>query len=326
MDETVIETFDDVKFIQGVTKMNQTNWQKYFGTVIPNGVYSGLMVQDYYGEQTFSYPTILTDGSVFVNGLYAEVKTEEGFTDISTASAQGLRDRFICLRVWLNEPKAEIIQKSNIAEAPGSGQTWETTTTIELAKFVADESYCCERNDFYWDVPLFYNSEETGTIRPLQSGRSLRRIVDLSHKRQINPVLHGIKHRPTQNYILMSGSNLYSGNTYNGVVNLFLDDLDMPFGAVYSIAALSSSGMTINLHNDIWTNSAVAWDYYTRYTNKNFIFNDPTEWTHTSSNTYTLNVSANDSPYLVFSMLYENRGSQAATQTVKVEVIHDNRN
>lgn len=269
MEELVLETFDDVKFIQGATKMNQTNWQGYFGTTLPNGVYEGLRVQDYYGEASFGYPKIITDGSVFVNGLLAQIHTDEGYTEIGddywdgainewATQGESALDRFICIRVYLNEEKAQIVQKSGIAEFNANHLVYNENVTEQLNKFIQDESYCCTRNEYIWDVPIFYQAAR-GSVATVNSyGRTLRRVVNLNWKPTHNYVDIGAESKPDA-ALIVSGKNpcscttawLDQGQTHKGAY-VFMDGLDYPEGAVISINC--AAGDEIRLVRGEWVN------------------------------------------------------------------------
>lgn len=284
MEETILETFDDVKFIQGATKMNQTHWQEYFGTALPNGIYDGLQVQDYYGLQvrelggfpyesdipvaTFDYPNILTDGSVFVNGLLAQIRTEDGYTEIGRGENES--DRFICIRVYLKEEKAQIIQKTGIAEFDSTASTYDRRTMHALNHFMADESYCCERNEYLWDVPIFYQAP-FGSSSPyiLSDGCSLRRIVS-STKKMLYPKIKysGARYGSTtysSGIILASESMVYNENAYrsgsfqdqSGIhdyykAQIYTDNFNCPDGAIVRINGYS--GATSDAITDITLN------------------------------------------------------------------------
>ena len=262
MEETIIETFDDVKFIQGATKMNQTNWQNYFGTMLPNGIYEGLLVQDYYGLNEngypitmWDYPNIITDGSVFVNGLLAQIRTEDGYTEIGNTTAN--TDRFICVRVYLKEEKAQIVQKTGIAEYDSTRVNYNINTLHELDKFVFDETYCCDRNEYYWDIPIFYQVPyDLTTPYILSDGRSLRRTVNLNRTPVHNPDLRYTGTRQSRNIdrdgvYLVSDNNTYSGGVANAQ-GQYVDETgqhDLYQAYVYMDNINPPNNAIITLHN-----------------------------------------------------------------------------
>jgi len=169
MEETIIGTFEDVKFIQGQTKMTQPNWQEYFSAGFPNGIYEGLNV---YLTTNTADECKIYDGTAFVNGLCVKIKTEDGYTDIARES---LTDRFYCLRVNIIEGTAELVMKTGIA-----ADLQRATVAAEIGKFIEDDSYCCDRNEVIYELPLLYGGT-LGAPYPIDSGFEqgidLRRIV-----------------------------------------------------------------------------------------------------------------------------------------------------
>lgn len=283
MEETIMGTFDNVKFIQGVTKMNQPNWQEYFGGALPNGVYEGFLADERY----------IYDGTVFVNGIFAKVETGEGKTDLgligatdpSTGDEIPPYDRFICLRVWFAEEKVEIVQKTGFAEWFGMSNIsqYEDSLVEQIVQFIRDESYGCTRNEFYYDVPIYYQGvNNVETI--LQYGINLRRLVNLNRKREVNLYLDSTPKPELSNFNRqISGSNSY---TDGHVRNIFLDPINHPDGALIC----TQYGATINLetfpfvnhisHGDTSRLSGVK-KLYTE-----FQFAQPELWTRSSDGDY----------------------------------------
>ena len=155
MTENILATYDNVKFIEGKTKLTQPNWQSYFGASIPNGVFSGLELRQQDQGVTLNY--YVMDGVAFVNGIKAELSTAQGYTDIGQLYIADDKDCFVCLRVYFGSEKAELIRKDHIID----GITEYTSSdyykyTWALGKFIQDEAYQCERGNNYWDIPLYY--------------------------------------------------------------------------------------------------------------------------------------------------------------------------
>lgn len=199
MEESVIATFDNVKFIEGETLMTQGNWQEYFSQVIPNGVYSGFDIRNYVGATAYSNGRrIITDGVVFVNGIYAKIETDNGYTDIGTIpdSTGGTNNRFVCVRVYFAQEKAQIVSKNNISTSGSFAST--------VMNFFNDESYNCTRNIEYWDIPLFFQTEDDSMF---DQGVDLRRFAK-KQEIQINPD-YGIKN-PYSHVVGISGGNTYT--------------------------------------------------------------------------------------------------------------------
>lgn len=303
MEETILETFNDVKFIQGATKMNQTNWQAYFGTALPNGIYDGLMVQDYYGEATFTYPKVLTDGSAFVNGLIAQIQTEDGYTEIGEWTydqevflAGNALDRFICLRVYLQEEKAQIVQKTGFVTEYGPTQNvtiytdYDVKTMAMLKNFLADESYGCTRNEYIWDIPIFYQTPNHGAFC-LCKGRSLRRPVKLFDDCVQNPNITGCNGINSNGICLVSGTDRYLISTMISdssqqlaTARIYADSIDLPKCAVVAVAPNGNADYTkkITLVDVNWYNNLAKADNFIIWHDGGitFKFADPEAWDH----------------------------------------------
>lgn len=300
MAETILSTSDNVKFIEGMTKMNQSNWQTYFGKALPNGVYDGLLVQDFIGSSssssdTYTFPRMLTAGSVFVNGIMAKLDTNVDLGEITGQT--GVYDRFICARVWLHEEKMQIIQKTGIAEYSSDGSMWNYNLTAQTKFFMDYEDYQCTRNTYYYDVPLFYQSYgQEGQENALSKGRNLRRMVNLNQTVQscINPMQDGdVKVRTDPNHIgiktseqyvvLLYGKNSccypYRYSSSNPVV--FMDTIDHPDGAMIYMNNDGSSSKSIHLSLHPWINryadTPTAGGFATQYQVK-YVFSNPSEW------------------------------------------------
>ena len=175
--ESVLATYDDVKFIQGTTPMNQTNWQGYFGAALLNGIYEGFKCT---GDGVHKGIARVYDGTAFVNGLCATIKTESGYT---TIPYDILTDRFICLRVYFNEQTAELIAKQ-VANG-----TTEWVISGQFLNFVDDESYQCTRDDEYYEIPIWYMgaSNSSASSTNYDKGFDLRRIIERQKNLKTNP-------------------------------------------------------------------------------------------------------------------------------------------
>lgn len=147
MEETTIATFDNVKFIEGVTKLTQNNWQEYFGSLFPNGAIKGLCSPN---SSSGVYNQI-SDGIAIANGIIAKLETEQEYTSIQIPA--GVYDCFACLRIHFTDELAELVVKRNIADTESTVQFMK-----ELMQFTKDESYYCERNSDYYEIPLYYVS------------------------------------------------------------------------------------------------------------------------------------------------------------------------
>ena len=242
MDEAVIATFNEVNFIEGETFLTQQNWQEYFGPVVKNGVYIGLEPRNYLNGITYTNGrTFITDGTVFANGICAKITTANGYTDIGTCPTVGTHDRLICVRVYFDSQTAQLIQKTNVMDIPEGGTGYKYYSVYAMTHFAHDESYKMERNNSYWDIPIFYQG--TQDLEWSSLGLDLRRIINKD--REIDPVDTCFKGYYPKKYKI-SGNNIYhidaelGSNTY-----LFaFDMIDRPNEAI------------IVLNRDVATHSA----------------------------------------------------------------------
>lgn len=245
MDESVIATFDDVKFTEGVTKLTQQNWQDYFSPVIKNGVYKGLEPRNYLGNTTYSNGrTFITDGVVFVNGMSANIRTNNGYTDIGTCPS-GKHDRLICIRVNFEENSAELIQKTDVMRLPGSGTVnYNGCSALTMAELCQDESYLMERSSYY-EIPIFYQG--ASNLSYTSKGLDLRRVINKT--RQMDPVDTVFK-GATSNILKISGNNVYHLNNNQGNVEYIalFDPINLPDGAIICVSGSSSPSNTLSIN------------------------------------------------------------------------------
>ena len=238
--ESVISTFSNVKFIQGLTPMTQENWQAYFGTTLKTGVYKGLNPK-LVRTGAYTEPKVrIYDGVVYANGIRAEIETQDGYTDIGTITS-GLTDRFIVVRVHLDTETAELVQISDVNGAPGGSPEWTIGIycTKTLMEMTADESYLCTRNEYYWDIPIFYQSAGQTDVK---YGRDLRRKITLAPDKKLNPdpgLIDYSSSNPDDQF-LISASNLYQ---FSDDVYCLPDFIDIADGAVITFKATGTKKM-----------------------------------------------------------------------------------
>lgn len=245
MTESIIATYDNVKFIEGVTRMTQDNWQSYFSPVIQNGVYSGLEFQQYGSVVNATFR--ITDGIAYVNGIRAELHTSEGYTDIGEWFESGDEDAFFCLRVYFDQEKAEIIKKTDIIDEVAVtvwGDFYKYTYT--LGYFLQDESYQCERNFTYYEIPLMYFGKSANFLR---YGRDLRRMVKIDGKKEIDPRTPCLY---VNQYNLLRSNNIYTVDTTEK--SFYIDVVNLPDNAMI---VAGNSGATVKLYKEHFIN-----DYY----------------------------------------------------------------
>ena len=245
-DSTVLATFSDVKFIEGVTKLTQANWQQYFSASIPNGIYSGLEPRAYIGNTSFSNGRrVISDGEVIVNGIYAKLETREGYTDIGIVPTTA-RDRFICVRISFEEETVQLIAKYDIApEEINDGQhdplynDQNKLYNLVASYFISDESYQCERNSSYWELPVLYQSRPIidGHTYETTYGEGLdlrRHVYKYTEKKENNPYPGFLPSSVDANKHFLSGHNNI-GIELSGTHYVYIDPVNPPDDAlIYS--------------------------------------------------------------------------------------------
>lgn len=143
MQETVVSTGTDLKFIGAATPMTQANWQEYFSALHnKNGVLEGF---DGAVGKVF-------DGAAIVNGLIANIETANGYTTYTQPSAEE-NDVLIVLRVYLKQQKVELVRKSGIA----AGTSYQDCADV-LVNLIQNENAYCTRNTDYYELSLLYHN------------------------------------------------------------------------------------------------------------------------------------------------------------------------
>lgn len=254
MAETILVSGTDVKFIEGATKMTQENWQKYFGALHGSKIVSGLNIS----YALYPNSTILYDGIVMVNGIMAELKTPDGYTTINRPTEDEF-DNFIFLRVYLTEEKVELVRKTGITSSN------KANVEAEIAKFIADDSYQCVRNDSIYDVPLFYGARNyyNGGIYLGRRGVMEENIVAASPSDL--PMV--------SDYKGVVGRNKYSVSNSNGIIPIRMDVVNIAEDIDLYFLAGSS---TTNLEIFNYPQTAAASDFSSNYQiiNLNYDTND----------------------------------------------------
>lgn len=164
MGSSIVATGNNVKFIGGVTPLTQANWQEYFGTLEPNGIVSGFDFLD----RGLSLDTKITDGKIYMNGILYSLDTNDGYTTIAQPTQEEV-DTFVCARVYFHEERIELIRKTNIAPA-----TYYAQYIPYVEQFATDESYQCDRNSSFYELPIGYRvyRREIGDLRRFRADDS----------------------------------------------------------------------------------------------------------------------------------------------------------
>lgn len=254
MQESVVATFNDVKFIRSTTPMTQANWQEYFGNAIQSGVYSGLEQRNYNGSTVYTNGRrLITDGVVFANGIYAKLETEDGYTDIG-AFPSGVVDRMIVVRVYYGSETAELVQKTGLAEVSTGTPAQDYLCQRELMKLTFDESRNCIRNTEYYEIPVFYQGK-TSTF--LSEGKDLRRMICRDTRKPAQDTNNtGIK-SPESNVILLKGND-HVRLTTAGTYKVYVDSVDQPFDAMIHYGNGSAFTYTFEFSTFPFSNNDIA--------------------------------------------------------------------
>ena len=262
MAEYIMRSGTDVKFIEGMTLMTQANWQEYFSAQFPNRVIEGLK-----SNNVASGSILVTSGSAIVNGIYTKMVFEN---DAAIFAKLG-RDQFVCLRVYLNEEKVELVEKYDIASSNSSGDIQTT-----MMNFMADESYQCTRSDTIYEIPLFYSGTDY-----------FAKGIDLSRRGTLS---ENVKNdHPATITTVLSGRNKYylalPNTGADTLIPVYIDfineaeDVDL-----YFYVSNNSSGATLAISQYPYTN--ISNDPLSYYAQMLIIRYDSTEWTVDSTNHY----------------------------------------
>ena len=320
MDESVLLTFDDVKFIQGETKMNQSNWQSYFGGALKNGVYSGLDVNKsqmgVLDNTGASY--VMNDGIIYVNGICAKIETETGYTNFGRLNS-AIADQFVCARVYFNTETIELIQKTDITDISSGTLSQKRLALMKtLMEFENDESYCCERNSEYWEIPLFYRTKNKLTSDS-DSKSWLFGGVDLTRRPAENSKLIRLmtNYNTTSIAYQSIDANPISGNNSYYVEqvgdhnqhNIYMDTVNEPHGAVAFLD--NTSTLVVHLYRvpyTIWRNtdssgSGFGIQTFDSIYEIKYKFSNPSDWTLSSDGLSYLYTAPNNTCCLKFTCL-----------------------
>ena len=262
MEETIISTVNDVKFIENETRMTQSNWQKYFGKLFPSGVIEGL------GKYSNNESNHIKDGTAIANGIMAKIETDDGYTAIDVPS--GTYDYFVCLRIHFSTEQADLVLKTNIA--PEENRQYLT----ELCKFTQDDSYCCSRTTEYYELPIVYGF--TGGYRYIN-----RSWVGKENYENISGTV--------PMWLLDSHQNWCVGRVTGGSSSgdwrfWFLDNMFPPDNCTIHVTNTTSTSATIGLSQYLFVDGLTAsnWSYlkqqqYFWPVVSKYTFQYPSRWT-----------------------------------------------
>lgn len=278
MAEYIMSTGTDVKFIEGITLMTQANWQEYFSAQFPNRIIDGF-------NTTSSSSSInVVNGSAIVNGIYTKMEFENGRIIFAPVGY----DAFICLRVYLNEEKVELVEKYNIATSNSSN-----SIQTAMENFMSDESYQCTRNDTIYEIPLHYSGTDY-----FANGIDLRRRGTLSENVQND--------NPTTTTTVLSGRNKYYLDLPNtGADTLIPVYIDFINGAedvdLYFYVSNYGSGATLAISQYPYTDPS---NPLSNYAQMLIIRYDSAEWTVDSTNHYLKKVISSGLTHIKVKLLW----------------------
>lgn len=243
MADNLIKTMDNAAFFDGVTWLNQTNWQKYFHKSLPTGVLvdgafelnsNGYTIKDNLDITQTENVLIVGPGAVMANGLYGELTSQIEIPHVT----QEERTKFICVQFDDENSNAKIIEKVDIVFQ----RSLNLTSVIQ--NLVTDESFLCTRNDIIFEVPLAFEYYSNG-LKILD----LRRIVyaPSGKKRNLTLSTHHTSTTP-QAGILRGNSyvQLFGGTTY--YIPITSQDTQSQF-SIYPMPSNSNEDITLLLTN-----------------------------------------------------------------------------
>ena len=256
MQESVVVTGNNVKFIGGVTPMTQENWQDYFMTFKKNGV---IGMDDFTAVTDGLSSVRIYDGSVIVDGILARYETDDGYFYGAKPTSTEI-DALFCVRVYLHEEKVEIVRKTGLA----AGSSYQNCADV-IAYMILHEDAYCTRNDQIFDVPIAYLNYMDSDNRV-----DVRRFCD--PKARLLPGTNIFRGNGVV-YRGVSGGNSYD---YNGVdpfnppddiqlaiVPLYSGNVQSNFNLRYNIGASTNPGKLFNTVEPLVRTARPLTFYYT---------------------------------------------------------------
>lgn len=151
-DEQVLYTGYNTQFIEGVTKMNQENWQEYFGATLESKILSGF---DFYTRAgTTSQSGIwlhINDGIAIANGIVGKTEFDEGYFEDPDIIPGDRIDLLYCARIYFGEERIEIVKKFHLSD-----YAQRNDYSDRMKEFLTDESAHCDRNTDFYEIPILY--------------------------------------------------------------------------------------------------------------------------------------------------------------------------
>ena len=156
MGESTLKTLDDVMFVQGETPVNQENWQKYFGGVLPNGIYEGFAPSTNYRGETVNG---ITAGVAVYNGLVYRMASSFA---VDREVPESVGYRLLSLRIYPDTGVAKLIETRG--NAPVSSDEVILNGIIEMTQNPVVSGRDYDQNS-YVDYRLCYQGHKNSLYR-----------------------------------------------------------------------------------------------------------------------------------------------------------------
>lgn len=151
MGTSTLKTLDDIMFVQGETPMTQENWQKYFGGVLPNGIYEGFAPSTSQGDKPVDG---ITAGVAVYNGLVYRMANRFA-VDRDVPESNGYR--LISLRIYPDTGVAKLVETRG--NAPVSSDETILNGIIEMTQNPVFYGMDYDQNS-YVDYRLVYQGHK----------------------------------------------------------------------------------------------------------------------------------------------------------------------
>lgn len=151
MGVSTLKTLDDVMFVQGETPVNQENWQKYFGGVLPNGIYEGFAPSTSQDDKPVDG---ITAGVAVYNGLVYRMASRFA---VDSEVPESVGYRLISLRIYPNTGVAKLVETRG--NAPVSSDETILNGIIEMTQNPVFYGMDYDQNS-YVDYRLVYQGHK----------------------------------------------------------------------------------------------------------------------------------------------------------------------
>ena len=156
MGESTLKTLDDVMFVQGETPVNQENWQRYFGGVLPNGIYEGFAPKTNYEGELVNE---ITAGVAVYNGLVYRMASSFA-VDREVPESEGYR--LLSLRIYPDTGVAKLVETRG--NAPVSSDETILNEIIRMTQNPVVSGIDSDQNS-YVDYRLVYQGHKNSLYK-----------------------------------------------------------------------------------------------------------------------------------------------------------------